>query len=441
MEDKMKTRTIILILFVVAVFTSSSATIINIPDDYSTIQQGIDASVDGDTVLAQPGTYVENINFNGHNIVLGSLFLTTGDTSYISSTIIDGNASGSVINIGSGEDSTTVVTGFTIQNGYIVNYDGGSGIYCNGSNPAINNNTITGNYAVRGGGIYCYSSNPTISSNGINGNSGQDGGGIYCLESNPMINDNTITGNFATLLGGGIYCYSSSPTISSNAISGNSAGSVYGGGLYCSNDSDPTVINTILWDNSASEGPQIYGEPYVSYCDIEGGREGEGNIDIDPLFRDPENGDFHLMAIECGDSVDSPCIDAGHPDILDSLLDCAWGLGTILSDMGTYGGGDSAGVGVDDLIKQLPKRFTLSQNYPNPFNVSTVIRYNLPEPSAVTINIYDILGRKVQTLIDKYQSAGHHQVIWQADEFSSGIYFYKLTAGDFENTKKMVLLK
>ena len=59
---------------------SSSATIINIPADYPTIQQGIDASVDGDTVLVQPGTYVENINFNAHNIVLGSLFLGTDGT-------------------------------------------------------------------------------------------------------------------------------------------------------------------------------------------------------------------------------------------------------------------------------------------------------------------------------------------------------------------------
>jgi hypothetical protein len=81
------------------------STIINIPADYSTIQQGINASIDGDTVLVQPGTYVENINFNGQNIVLGSLFLTTGDTSYISQTVIDGDSAGTVLTLTSGENS------------------------------------------------------------------------------------------------------------------------------------------------------------------------------------------------------------------------------------------------------------------------------------------------------------------------------------------------
>jgi len=189
----------------------------------------------------------------------------------------------------------------------------------------------------------------------------------------------------------------------------------------------------------------------------------EGNIDVDPLFRDPENGDFHLMATYCGDPYDSPCIDTGHPDIIDSLLDCDWGLGELRSDMGAYiidslldcdwglgelrsdmgayGGGDSVQVGIDDQEPVLPKLYALSQNYPNPFNASTTISYTLPCPSDVTLYIYDILGRKVQTLVSTNQPAGYHRAIWQADEFSSGVYFYKIQAGGYAETKKMVLLK
>ena len=88
----MKTYTLLVIALICAVIALSAAAIhadtIDIPDDYNTIQAGIDASSDADTVLVQPGTYYENINFNGKNIVLGSLFITTQDTSYISKTVI-----------------------------------------------------------------------------------------------------------------------------------------------------------------------------------------------------------------------------------------------------------------------------------------------------------------------------------------------------------------
>ena len=109
-----------LILFLIlsaltfAVVFKTQATIINVPADSRTIQGGINNAVDGDTVLVRPGIYIENINFNGKDIVLASMFLLTQDTSYISQTIIDGNKDGSVVSFESGEDSTSVLTGFTI---------------------------------------------------------------------------------------------------------------------------------------------------------------------------------------------------------------------------------------------------------------------------------------------------------------------------------------
>jgi hypothetical protein len=454
---------------------SASATIINIPDDYSTIQEGIDASTDGDTVLVQPGTYVENINFNGHNTVLGSLFLTTGDTSCISLTIIDGNSSGPVITFENGEDSTAVITGFTIQNGFS---DWGNGIIClNNSRPVISNNIIQNNgfgdlFSGIGGGICCLQSSPLILNNLISENRGVAGGGICCGENaNPVICGNIIEDNVLWWLtvgghGGGINCDNSNPIIVGNIIRGNSS-NLYdgrGGGIFCV-DSDPLIANNIIMDNSAVGGgggifcnsgstlvsntifwanspEQIFGDSAtITYCDVQGGWEGEGNIDVDPLFRDPENGDFHLMFTTCGDTLNSHCIDAGDPAILDSFLDCNWGLGWHRSDMGAYGGGDSAQVGIDYQQPQLPGQFALSQNYPNPFNASTIIQYSLPEASDVTIDIYDLLGRIVETLVQGERPAGYHRVEWDAGDNSSGLYFYRIQAGENSETSKMMLLK
>ena len=119
---------------------------------FATIQKGIDSSSNGDTVFVAAGTYTENINYNGKNIVVGSLYLTTSDTSYISSTIIDGNQSGSVVKFVSGEDTTAVLSGFTIKNGLGgVNdpsgQNSGGGIYCYNSSASLKNLIVSNNLA------------------------------------------------------------------------------------------------------------------------------------------------------------------------------------------------------------------------------------------------------------------------------------------------------
>ena len=92
-------------------------------------------------------------------------------------------------------------------------------------------------------------------------------------------------------------------------------------------------------------------------------------------------------------------------------------------------------------LTDLPSEFALLSNYPNPFNASTVIQYELPEVSTVRLEIYNLLGNKVATLADGEQETGYRSVTWDASEVSSGIYFYKLTAGDFSETKRMMLVK
>ena len=155
----MKLKYIITALFVICT-TCIYSQIISIPGDYPTIQEGINAANNGDTVLVDPGTYVENINFNGKNITVGSQYLITQDSSYISQTIIDGNYNGSVVTFENGEDSTAVLSGFKITQGDATQ---GGGIYCYNSSPNLCNLLIRGNQvAFFGAGIYCENSSPIL---------------------------------------------------------------------------------------------------------------------------------------------------------------------------------------------------------------------------------------------------------------------------------------
>jgi hypothetical protein len=98
-------------------------------------------------------------------------------------------------------------------------------------------------------------------------------------------------------------------------------------------------------------------------------------------------------------------------------------------------------VGIEDVHVELPIQEGLLLNYPNPFNSSATIEYGLPEAGRVRIDIYDLLGRKVETLNDEEMQAGRHQVVWDASGYSSGVYFYRIKAGDIVDTKRMVYLK
>jgi len=94
----------------------------------------------------------------------------------------------------------------------------------------------------------------------------------------------------------------------------------------------------------------------------------------------------------------------------------------------------------------MPGNSALHQNYPNPFNPTTQIKYDLPEDALVTINIYDLMGRSIKSLVNSQQSAGYRSIQWNAtnnlgEPVSAGMYIYTIQAGQFRQTKKMVLLK
>ncbi|MDP4175285.1 MAG: T9SS type A sorting domain-containing protein, partial [Bacteroidota bacterium] len=97
-------------------------------------------------------------------------------------------------------------------------------------------------------------------------------------------------------------------------------------------------------------------------------------------------------------------------------------------------------------ISEVVNKFTLEQNYPNPFNPTTTIRYSIPEHAFVTLRIYDMLGREVKTLINAEQNKGVYNVIWNGEnnygsKVSSGTYIYRIEAGNYNQIKKMILLK
>ncbi|HZW38488.1 MAG TPA: T9SS type A sorting domain-containing protein [Ignavibacteriaceae bacterium] len=89
----------------------------------------------------------------------------------------------------------------------------------------------------------------------------------------------------------------------------------------------------------------------------------------------------------------------------------------------------------------LPSHYSLTQNYPNPFNPSTTIKYSIPRAEKVRVTVYNILGKQVADLVNEYKEAGSYQINFNADNLSSGTYFYKIQAGSFTETKKMLLLK
>jgi hypothetical protein len=168
---------------------------LRVPDDYVTIQEAIDASTDGDTVLVAPGTYTGPNNFNLD--FLGKRIVVTSENGSEETTInCQSSSRGAYFH--SGEDSNSVLDGFTILEGSVSGELIGGGIFCYNASPTIKNNVITGCYAYWGGGIGCLYASPQILNNSIVDNEGERGGGIAILEvSNPILRGNIIQNNRA----------------------------------------------------------------------------------------------------------------------------------------------------------------------------------------------------------------------------------------------------
>ncbi len=485
---------IIMLLIMLPLFSVT----IHIPAEYSTIQSGINAASNGDTVIVAPDTYFENINFSGKSILLTSYFVFDHDTQYISSTIIDGSTylnpdSASVVSFCNCEYEGSILQGFTIT--------GGSGTTW--IDPELPNLTWHS-----GGGIFIYYASPIIRNNIITSNTvenngsfdGASGGGLLCFRGNPLICNNTFSTNQADY-GAGLVTDYSGARIMNNMIIYNSGGQQYGGGgVYCiGTDTEPILIcnnviygnysmttggaiqlwtssvtakNNILWGNSQNSGGSINGNSInITFSVIEDNFSGEGNI-----TNDPQIVDFTTYQI----SSSSPCVDTGDPaDEYDDPEDPNSpgqaqypAYGTTRNDMGAYGGPFSSTWEMtstnEHIINKVDLPFSCLKAYPNPFNPNTTISFILTtEPTESTeLNIYNIKGQKVKifafpngqgmhpgtslgTSVNlRFSNSPTHQVsiTWDGTDEAgntvpSGVYFYTLSSSGKSQSKKIILLK
>jgi hypothetical protein len=460
-----------LFLFSALLLLSSniSALIINVPGSQPTIQAGINASANGDTVLVEPGTYFENINFRGKNIVVTSRYYLTLDPYTVTSTVINGSTplnpdTASCVIITSGEDSTTVLQGFSITGGTGTKwqdehgagrYREGGGILVQYSSPVIRDNIILNNQVIDvngvistgGGGVRIGDSYVRFYNNIVMNNTARYGAGVVLNYTGGEYYNNVICSNYGSYqygAGSGIWINStfSRPTvIINNTIAGNTSTTAYCG-IYGSNNA--SIRNCIVWGNYSPSNQYVSTNLNVRYSNVQGGVNGAGNINTDPLFSDSN----YVL----GDS--SPCIDAGdsstiYNDIEDSGnpgMALFPSKGTVRSDMGAYGGPlakllTNILIGINSSGTEIPQGFALHQNYPNPFNPQTTISFDLPNTGYTRLIIYDLNGKEVKTLVNQQLSAGKYHIDFNADGISSGVYFYRLVSSGLGITKKMIVVK
>jgi len=336
----------------------------------------------------------------------------------------------------------------------------GGAMFCDGYSPKLacctfSDNSATGSSAVcYGGGIYWSGGTPVLTHSVFSDNSAAGlfgyGGGMYCGISSVTIAFSTFLGNSTSAMvgssrGGGLYGIGDSlAVLLSCTFSGNSADQ--GGGIACEQGYALTANNTIIAFGPQGEAAYCDGTGSATFgcSDVHGndggtgdwvgcltGQEGlRGNFCMAPLFCDASADDYHL-------EVDSPCAPGNHPDGYDCGL------------IGAHGAGCDWTPVHEEVHAAKPAALVLAPNVPNPFNPVTEISYAVPgsaKPSRVTLKIYNCLGQRVRTLVDRREVPGFHSVTWDGKDddgiaVASGVYFCRLLCDGESRTRRMILLK
>jgi len=217
-----------------------------------------------------------------------------------------------------------------------------------------------------------------------------------------------------------------------------------------------TAGTTGAWDDINVWNPDVYYDGYSFHMWYCGAQTAYGDwkigyaVSLDGRNWQKISIEKPVMHVGSASQWDEKFVGAGVEIIVeiveeDTLLKMWYGGGT--ADVGKigYAATDTSAftsVGVEDnKLNVIPTEFSISQNYPNPFNPTTTIAYSLPKNNFVALKIYDLLGREVATLVNEEKPAGNYEVDFNAANLSSGVYFYRISAGNFVETKKMILLR
>jgi len=300
-------------------FIEATPTLIYVPNDYPTIQEGINAAYDGDIVIVLDGEYFENINFNGKRIKVVSWYYMNADEQHIDNTIINANMTDRVVTFNSGEDSSSLLEGFTITGGYIEEglFSSNAGILCFYSSPVLKNLKVKNNSSSRNSGIGLYNSEAMLDNveifNNTNFTIDNNSPAVYCETSNLNFSNVNIYNNNNV----GIKSTNSIINFINSSICNNGTSSNSGYGIY-STSTDIELTSCLLWGNNSTSQISYSTSSTLNanYNCIQNGTgedyfdNGTGNISCDPIV----DSDFKPMWTS---SQYSPLIDSGDPSIID----------------------------------------------------------------------------------------------------------------------------
>ena len=495
--------------------------------DAPTIQAAIDSCTNGDTVLVADGLYTDagsrNLNLYGKHILLKS---ENGPEF----TIIDCQGSLSQPNraftFAEGEDTTSIIDGFTIRGGYgpkLYEISSGGGMLVYGASPTVRNCVFTSNTAYMGGAVCVFGGSPRFENCTFIDNTATMGTAVFgILDANITLDNCLIAFNGEGHPVVGIDC---DVVLSCCDVYGNAGGDWVGstiagqayvngnfskGPLFCENSGDYTIdaVSPCAPDNNychaligacgvacsdwriVCDASILYGTQILSGSGSAKTAPGPGGWDIEVV---PDYFQIHLtfcqpVDINIGNAADV-YVDFNQDNVFDDHELCEAAVSHADRDptrditirvtpdedldiesarVAVYSVGEYkllgeagqlidyldlnptiSGIGNQESLAaggMTPLEFALGHSHPNPFNSTTVIPYSISDAGWVKLEIYDILGRRVKTLVNEIREAGQYEAMWDGTSsrdhpVPSGIYFYRLTSGHFAQARKMVLMK